>query len=989
MRSLTLRFTCFVFTFLFTPITAFTEVPEVRIDSREFIRSWLMCGPFPNPLAEGVLKYNHDETCLGYDRDYLKPIGGERNARPVEGQTFISADGKEFTWQRVDASSDYVDLFSLFENNQEVVIYAVCRLVTEKDQTILLGLGSNDGIKAWLNGDRVWDHHVPRSADPDFDWVRVDVRKGWDNLLLLKIEQGWGAWGFYARLMDLKEKQAQLLTEGAPAPKVEAHHNDECVRAVMGRVSRYRILDVAPPCVFTFGASEGGPISTRPSALGCPVLFLLENLSDGVYWVEGAADLPDETTVRERVYIHHGSSVVTARFYNRHGLPPKPEELMEVELLDEHLTPVSGGIRLREPGVAEILRPDIPRFRLRMLIWSQPLGRRWVVADNGGDGFTAPDTGRMEIDLPRELLRSLRVRLKKTLSDGEPMPEWIRGNLEARLAKAAHVGEGAKASSLYDTIQLLTSLKSRLPSSQSAPIWYAPNLEKIAKDEPVPSIEMNKAHISLARHEYEAFQVAICPAKDIEDVTVTFVPATKNGSASFDPENVSVSLVDYVEIEKTTDDYGTLGWWPDPLPKLREGVWAKAGENTAFWITVYASKAQASGKHQGTLRFASKGSAFADVPMEIEIYDFQLPDETHTETSFALYVNPEYHHITGDEEQRAVHDLYMRFAADHRISPRTPHSGCGIGIGYEGTPAHPVVDFSRFDRAMEKYLDEFKFTTFDIGGLPGSICGYPIYSEEYNRLFAETYREVQEHLRERGWLKRVYWYWIDEPLTYSYPDVKKGLELLKKSCPDMRRLLTLNKEKAPVPYFYGFCDLWVPLLSLYDEEAAQSRQGLGETVWWYVCCGPLAPYPNNFIDHPAINHRIRFWMMDARGVDGCLYWSATWWTQNPWDVAMSYGNGDGRLIYPPRRKIPTEIVIEGPVTSIRFEALRDGIEDREYMVLLRELARGDKEKMKLAEDIFSQIRAELVPDLSSFEMSPIPLTIMRHRLAGMIESSIR
>ena len=77
---------------------------------------------------------------------------------------------------------------------------------------------------------------------------------------------------------------------------------------------------------------------------------------------------------------------------------------------------------------------------------------------------------------------------------------------------------------------------------------------------------------------------------------------------------------------------------------------------------------------------------------------------------------------------------------------------------------------------------------------------------------------------------------------------------------------------------------------------------------WYVCTGPKAPYPNNFITHPAINPRIRFWMLDAKKLDGSLYWSITAWYQNPWEQAMSldekgwlWGNGDGRLIYPPRR----------------------------------------------------------------------------------------
>jgi hypothetical protein len=290
---------------------------------------------------------------------------------------------------------------------------------------------------------------------------------------------------------------------------------------------------------------------------------------------------------------------------------------------------------------------------------------------------------------------------------------------------------------------------------------------------------------------------------------------------------------------------------------------------------------------------------------------------------------------------------------------------------------------------MERYLDKFKFTSFRVSGIPNKLGGFERYSEEYNRLFIRTYSEIQEHLREKGWLDKAFWYWVDEPPISEYPNVKKGMALLKSACPDMRRLLTCNNEDAPISYFYDYVNLWVPIMDRFNFEKSRERQQLGETVWWYVCTGPKGPYPNNFTDHPAMNHRVRFWMIDKYGLDGSLYWSVTYWKQNPWELAMSYnpqggmwGNGDGRLLYPPRRTEPDVPVIEGPVTSIRFENLRDGMEDIEYLHLLKKSGLRGKALLEKAHN-------ELVQTLTVFEQNPFILMAMRHRVAKAIESNKR
>ena len=175
-----------------------------------------------------------------------------------------------------------------------------------------------------------------------------------------------------------------------------------------------------------------------------------------------------------------------------------------------------------------------------------------------------------------------------------------------------------------------------------------------------------------------------------------------------------------------------------------------------------------------------------------------------------------------------------------------------------------------------------------------------------------------------------------------------------------------------------------------------------------MCCGPQAPYPNNFIDHPAINHRIRFWMMEKYGVTGSLYWATTYWLgkggalRNPWTSTMSvspdggtWGNGDGMMLYPACHEPSATPVLTGPVPSMRIEMLREGLEDREYFWLLREAVKkleAAADARKQSEDALTLAKQALAsPDrlatsLTEYTKDPADLYRERDAVADAIEA---
>jgi hypothetical protein len=126
--------------------------------------------------------------------------------------------------------------------------------------------------------------------------------------------------------------------------------------------------------------------------------------------------------------------------------------------------------------------------------------------------------------------------------------------------------------------------------------------------------------------------------------------------------------------------------------------------------------------------------------------------------------------------------------------------------------------------------------------------------------------------------------------------------------------------------------------------------------------------------------------------------------QNPWEDPRSYavgygvpygqvnywGNGDGRFIYPPNRhpgKDKTKY-LTGPVNSIRWEILREGIEDYEYFKLLEKAVReapGKAAKAAREAKRLLDFPVSLFRSGQEYTKDPKALLDYRRRIAVAIE----
>ena len=177
----------------------------------------------------------------------------------------------------------------------------------------------------------------------------------------------------------------------------------------------------------------------------------------------------------------------------------------------------------------------------------------------------------------------------------------------------------------------------------------------------------------------------------------------------------------------------------------------------------------------------------------------------------------------------------------------------------------------------------------------------------------------------------------------GYASADEFIESIAESLYDIYHIVTIaanTDHNEILPYLEGGC----PLFDDYDTEEGRSHYYSQTEKWWYGCVAPEPPYATYRIDDSMLSPRMVSWMQAQYGVIGNLYWSTNIYANNSnWTYQEIYdyyegnaerypdANGDGFLFYP-----GAQYGIDGPVGSLRLEAIRDGLEEYELLYSIQE-----------------------------------------------------
>lgn len=163
-------------------------------------------------LDAGTLKANYRGPVNGrFEMHRVKRVSPGLGAKPPEG-AIVLFDGKGFDqWERMGGFVGLVDLQSLI-GGDNCAAYLQGQVWSEKEQKAVLEIGSDDGVKVWLNGKLVYAKNVARGVKAGEDKVEVTLKKEW-NEIRLKVTNGGGGWGACVRVADADGTRLENVKE--------------------------------------------------------------------------------------------------------------------------------------------------------------------------------------------------------------------------------------------------------------------------------------------------------------------------------------------------------------------------------------------------------------------------------------------------------------------------------------------------------------------------------------------------------------------------------------------------------------------------------------------------------------------------------------------------------------------------------------------------------------------------------------------------------
>ncbi len=226
-----------------------------------------------------------------------------------------------------------------------------------------------------------------------------------------------------------------------------------------------------------------------------------------------------------------------------------------------------------------------------------------------------------------------------------------------------------------------------------------------------------------------------------------------------------------------------------------------------------------------------------------------------------------------------------------------------------------------------------------------------IGSIEYNIFWTSMLKDFTKHLKQKGWFSITAIAMDERPM----PTMQSVIKLLKQIDPEWK--ITLAGEYHP-EIEQDIFDYCIASYHSFPDAILKKRQQQGKLSTWYTCC--TEKYPNGFTFSPPAEHVWLGWYTAAKNMNGYLRWAYNSWPKEPLKDSRftAWPAGDTFQVYP------------GPLTSIRFEKLIEGIQDFEKIKILKEQYKkeGKEKEAKALEAVLMSFEIEKLSKKSAEEM---------------------
>lgn len=398
-----------------------------------------------------------------------------------------------------------------------------------------------------------------------------------------------------------------------------------------------------------------------------------------------------------------------------------------------------------------------------------------------------------------------------------------------------------------------------------------------------------------------------------------------------------------------------------------------AGEHRAVWYEVNIPQDAAPGRYTGTVTATAPGCEPAVQQVELLVAEAVLPEPKDWKVHLDLWQHPQavarWHDVEpwSQAHFEVLRPLMQRLAAaGQKCITCTLLDEAWNGQTYDWFPSMirwvkgkdgvMRYDYSIFDAWVHfmhdeigireqiscysmlpwhlkvKYFDESTGREAEMAAEPGQ--------PSFEQVWAPFLRDFHHHMQQKGWAGKTC-IAIDER-----PDrmVREAMRLVKENAPSFRIASAVDKPSTLTRDVYNISPVLTHAGSA-QGELLRERKAAGKITTFYVCLLPTVP--NTFTTSAPAEAEWLGLFAAANQLDGFLRWAYNSWNRNPLQTT-DFGNwptGDCFLVYPGNR------------SSIRFERLRDGLEEFEKIRLLRARAAESPAAAAIIDSMNSRLAA--------------------------------
>ena len=511
---------------------------------------------------------------------------------------------------------------------------------------------------------------------------------------------------------------------------------------------------------------------------------------------------------------------------------------------------------------------------------------------------------------------SYQLRLTFT-RDGQPFAPDAMAREQREVIIPLVTGQHAQAPAVFaKQTQAQGRLRRLDPQVRAARLAYAcdafdafsyPAAQRCFQGDTFQMTDKGPLELTACAGEYESLQLVLMP-KDQRDTALAVAGSELTGPAGAKVSCESINDFLYVTT-KTPSSYNALfpvGDYPEALLPVKQTVLKPAGNHPLF-ITWHVPRAALPGVYRGTIMLTT-GAVRHDIPVEMKVWNIQLPLRgrwMEFASSLKGTALSEARHADGtpftrDEQRDAVVDMHLKY----RLTP------CDSGM----TANLLKGDFPAFEKDMQKFVAGGA-TKIYLGSIPALLKSH-----------AARMPKIESYLAAKGWTDYFYVRpGFDEASVDLVPQMKAVCQEWKKISRVPIMETYYHDERADE--LHGLLDIWSRSFPATGAPAwCRERMTAGDRFW------KVNAMPGIMEGEPWISGRKRYVDLWDLRVTGSYNWTVKQWSGvKQWGTDYWCDNGVGNLAAV--LMWPHET---GILSTIRLEAMRDGLEDNALLWMLRE-----------------------------------------------------